>query len=109
MKKLIKYSLTVSACFLINSCSPPLKKTIVGKWGDKSGTMEFKSDGSLKITDNSTTLHGKYTVLDGGQIKMEVNVTSDIMHSEIMQVEVKDNKLITTNENGEKEEANRIE
>jgi uncharacterized protein (TIGR03066 family) len=113
MKKLIKYSLTISACLFINSCSPSLKKNIVGKWGGESGRMEFFSDGQLKITGpsmsgESITLHGKYTIIDGNSIKMDVNAYGTTQ-TNIAQIKIEKNKLIITDENGKREEAARIE
>jgi uncharacterized protein (TIGR03066 family) len=112
-KKLIKFTSAIFVCLVITSCSPSLKKNIVGKWGDESGSMEFLSDGQLKITGpsmsgESITLHGKYTFIDGNSIKMDVNAYGTTQ-TNIAQIEIEKNKLIITDANGKREEATRIE
>lgn len=113
IKIVIKIISALFLCLVVASCSPSLKKNIVGKWGDGSGSMEFFSDGQLKITGpsmsgESIALHGKYTIIDGNSLKMEMNAFGTTQ-TNIVQIEIEKNKLILTDANGKREEATRIE
>src|SRR6266404_1730196 len=70
--------LIIFGCLLLTSCGyqVALAPSIVGKWqsdADSSNTIEFFPDGTLREVALLKTSNGKYVLLDGGRLKMEID------------------------------------
>ena len=86
------------------------QSSIVGNWqevGDESSTMVFYKDGTFSASDDGVTVTGKYSLPDNNHIKFTGDGIYGIAGSLILECELRGNKLILTDDKGEKEEYKR--
>lgn len=81
----------------------PLAPSIVGKWQldtSSSNTIEFFPDGTLRESALLRTSNGKYTLLDGGRLKMETEGILWGTNVSTWKYTINGDKLTMTMENG---------
>lgn len=84
-------------------CSGLLAPSIVGKWeldGTPSNKMEFFPDGTLRETALLNTSNGKYTLLDGNRMKMEIDGILWGTNVTTFKYSIEGDKLTMTGEEG---------
>jgi hypothetical protein len=101
MKTMIGHLLAaVTAISLLVSCS--VRSPLVGKWQEVGGdeTVEFLKDGTFNVLSKGRALGGKYSLVEGDRIKLEVGGLGDAAHPAILSASIAGGELSVTDPKG---------
>jgi hypothetical protein len=96
MKKSISWVImsVVIICLLVACGKGSNENSIVGKWENDNGVVEFKSDGTMILSEEEMgmSIDGKYEIKDGKLIIEMIGMEEEV------EFELKGNKLIVEDE-----------
>ena len=104
-------SLLLCLCAFLSACTPQGASQIVGKWQAKDGSSytEFLSNGKVVLGEGTDKTTGKYKVVSGDRIKMELDGEMGKLIGAIeFKYKLDGDTLVITDPDGEKETLERV-
>ena len=110
MKKSYLYVPVVLLILTLIGCTNDPSSAIVGTWqleGDEGKMVAFRADGSLSTSDDGQTGSGKWAMPAEGELALEIT-TSGKSITFTCRVDIVDNAMVLTTEDGEVERYVRV-
>ncbi len=101
--RLTRVVIVALCCLLLSSCDKLIAPSIVGRWqsdANSSNTIEFFSDGTLREVALLKSSNGKYVLLDGDRMKLEIDGILWGTNVNTFKYSISGDKLTMTTEGG---------